>query len=193
MGTTNNIIVEGSLQHKFSIMVWGHCGQVLCIAPHPNDTVTFATGGASDRTVAKWRKQRVAWKLQLQSAVCSMAWHPNGRVVVAGTEEGNLVALNGESGKISVGISQEEMSICQLGSHQSRIRVCGSPITALGFADDGKTVAAAAENGNLYIFTSTSDGRSYKKVSKMGGGSELAHLDWNKTGDIIQTVSVDYR
>ncbi len=81
-------------------MVWGHSGQVLCVSPHPNDTTTFATGGATDRTVAKWRKQRVAWKLQIQSAVCSLSWHPNGRVVVAGTEEGNLVALNGESGEL---------------------------------------------------------------------------------------------
>jgi WD40 repeat protein len=66
-------------------------------------------------------------------------------------------------------------------------------MTALAFADDGKTVAAAAENGTLYIYTSTSDGRSYKKLAKMGGGSELAHVDWNRKGDIVQTVSVDYK
>jgi WD40 repeat protein len=95
-----NAIVEGSLQHKFTSIAWGHSGQVLSIAPHPSDTTTFATGGASDRIVAKWRKQRVQWKLEIQSAVCSLAWHPNGKAVLAGTEEGNLVALNGESGSL---------------------------------------------------------------------------------------------
>ena len=30
-------------------------------------------------------------------------------------------------------------------------------------------------------------------MSKIAGGSELAHLDWNKTGDVVQTVSVDYK
>ena len=98
MGTDKNCILEGSLQHKFSYIMWGHVGQVLAIAPHPSDTATFATGGANDRMVVKWRKQRVAWKLEIQSAICSLSWHTNGKVVVAGTEEGNLMALNGESG-----------------------------------------------------------------------------------------------
>ena len=98
VGTDKNCILEGSLQHKFSYIMWGHVGQVLAIAPHPSDTATFATGGANDRMVVKWRKQRVAWKLEIQSAICSLSWHTNGKVVVAGTEEGNLMALNGESG-----------------------------------------------------------------------------------------------
>ena len=101
VGTDKNCIVEGSLQHKFSYIMWGHVGQVLTIAAHPSDTATFATGGANDRMVVKWRKQRVAWKLEIQSAICSLSWHANGKVVVAGTEEGNLMALNGESGFVN--------------------------------------------------------------------------------------------
>ena len=57
MGTDKNCILEGSLQHKFSYIMWGHVGQVLAVAPHPSDTATFATGGANDRMVVKWRKQ----------------------------------------------------------------------------------------------------------------------------------------
>ena len=110
VGTDKNCILEGSLQHKFSYIMWGHVGQVLAIAPHPSDTATFATGGANDRMVVKWRKQRVAWKLEIQSAICSLSWHTNGKVVVAGTEEGNLMALNGESGWLTTGVAKRVLS-----------------------------------------------------------------------------------
>ena len=75
----------------------------------------------------------------------------------------------------------------------SRVRVCGSPLTAVSFADDGKTLATAAENGALYIYASSHDGRSYKKLAKMGGEVEITHIDWNRSGNVLQTVTANYK
>ena len=75
----------------------------------------------------------------------------------------------------------------------SRVRVCGSPLTAVSFVDDGKTLATAAENGALYVYASSHDGRSYKKLAKMGGEVEITHIDWNRSGNVLQTVTANYK
>ncbi len=59
VGTTRNCIVEGSVQRqRFNLVVWGHFGQVKAVNPHPDD-LAFVSAGRIDKTVAKWRKQKV--------------------------------------------------------------------------------------------------------------------------------------
>ena len=78
---------------------------------------------------------QVSWKLSVQSEVRSASFHPSGAVVVIGTEDGHLLALDSDNG-----------------NHVTTVRVCGSPITAVPFNRDGDTIAAASQNGTIYLF-----------------------------------------
>ena len=64
MGTTNNIILEGSLQRKFNMVIYGHTKTINAVSTHPND-VSFVTVGA-DKVVAKWRRSKLLWKVQVR-------------------------------------------------------------------------------------------------------------------------------
>ena len=174
VGTTKNNIVEGSLTKKFNTVVWGHYGDLFVIAPHP-DEMSFVTAG-SDKTVAKWKKQKVIWKLSVQSECRSAAYHPSGAVVVVGTGDGHILALNNDNG-----------------NHITTIRVCGSPLAAVPFNKYGDTIAAAAHNGSIYFYKVSRDGYTYKKFGKMAsGGKGHKQCDWSRDGDYLQTVSMDY-
>ncbi len=173
VGTADNVILEGSIQRNFRIIVWGHRGELRGLAPHPDD-LAFVTAGA-DRTVAKWRKQRVVWLLALKAACLSASYHPSGAVVAVGTDDGHLVVLDGETG-----------------SHLVTIKACGAALPAVRYSPGGDLVALAAQTGSVYLYTVSRDGRHYKKFGKMAGRSQsLLHLDWNKKGDLLRTVSAD--
>ena len=173
VGTTKNNIAEGVLTKKFTTVVWGHNGELFVIAPHP-DELSFVTAG-SDRTVAKWKKHKVVWKLTVQSECRSAAYHPSGAVVVIGTGDGHILALNNTNG-----------------NHITTIRVCGSPLTAVPFNHYGDTIAAAAHNGSIYFYKVSRDGYTYKKFGKMSQGpTGYKQCDWSHDGEYLQTVSTD--
>ena len=44
MGTTDNCIVEGSLQRKLNLLIWGHRKRLDALAVHPDD-MAFVTAG----------------------------------------------------------------------------------------------------------------------------------------------------
>lgn len=174
VGTTNNNIVEGSLEQKFGVLVWGHRGELHALAVHPDD-FAFVTAGLEDKTVAKWKKQKVVWKLSLGSGAKSAIFHPRGSVVVVGTDDGHLLALNGDNG-----------------SHIITVRVCASSLNAVGFSRDGTTLATASQNGTIYLYKASPDGHAYKKYGKMVSAVGIRSLDFNRTGELLQTVSKDY-
>ena len=79
------------------------------------------------------------------------------------------------------------------GAHVVTIKVCSSALTAVRFSPGGDTVALAAQSGAVYLYRAEREGRRYKKWGKMAGKSDaLAHLDWNKNGDLLQTVGAEY-
>ena len=86
IGTTKNTILEGSASKKtFKIAVWGHTGKLEAIAAHPDD-LAFVSAGY-DKVVAKWRKQKILWKVSTQSELISTAYHPSANTVVAGKSQ----------------------------------------------------------------------------------------------------------
>jgi hypothetical protein len=146
---------------------------VNCIAADPDDP-SFVTVG-DDKAVAKWRKQKVAWKVTTASAGRAVAYHPAGSVVAVGTEDGHLVVLDSDGG-----------------THVATQRLCGVSLNAVAYSKDGAMVAAAAQNGTVYIHQVTGNGRTYKKYGKMAGGEKLINLDWNISGTILRTVSEEH-
>ena len=134
IGTTKNCILEGSASKKtFKIAVWGHSNKLEAVAAHPDD-LAFVTAGF-DKVVAKWRKQKVLWKVTTQSELISAAYHPSANTVVAGSLDGYVVVLNGETGV-----------------HVTTVRVCAAPLNDLKFNRTGSQFACAAQTGIVHIY-----------------------------------------
>jgi microtubule-associated protein-like 1/2 len=100
--------------------------------------------------------------------------YSSSKVVAAGTDEGHMLSLNGETG-----------------AHLSTVKVGGAGLNCLAFNKSGDVVALGSSNGSIYLYTTSNGGKSYKKQGKMVGGVELLHLDWSTAGNLLQTVNKD--
>ncbi|XP_058063513.1 echinoderm microtubule-associated protein-like CG42247 [Anopheles bellator] len=173
VGTTRNNILEGSLQRRFNQVIFGHGKQLWALAAHPDDEV-FATGG-HDKFVALWRRQKLIWTTSVGYEIISLAFHPYGAALAAGSSEGHLIVINAENGATML-----------------TIRVCGSPLNAVEFNQVGDMIAIGSQNGSIYLFRVSRDGFSYKKINKIRGSQPLTHLDWSSEGNFLQSVTVDF-
>lgn len=161
------------------------------LAVHPDDEL-FATAG-HDKVIALWRKHKPIWTTQVSFECISLAFHPFGVALAAGSTEGHLVILNAESGVVA-----------------ATIRVCGSPLSCVGYNPcktsnttdierttfivvlAGDLIAIASQNGSIYLFRVSRDGFSYKKSNKIRGSQPLIQLDWSSDSNFLQTVTADY-
>lgn len=84
------------------------------LAAHPEDEV-FATAG-HDKHIALWRKNKLIWTIQTGYECVSLAFHPFGTALAAGSTEGHLLVIN-----------------CENGSVMLTLRVCGSPLNCVAF------------------------------------------------------------
>jgi microtubule-associated protein-like 1/2 len=50
------------------------------------------------KVIAKWRKQKVLWKLIVQTECSCAAYHPSATTVAVGTLDGHAIILNAETG-----------------------------------------------------------------------------------------------
>ncbi|KAM7358916.1 doublecortin-domain-containing echinoderm-microtubule-associated protein [Cochliomyia hominivorax] len=173
VGTTRNNILEGSLQRRFTQVVFGHGRQLWGLAAHPEDDL-FATAG-HDKHIALWRKSKLIWTIQTGYECVSLAFHPFGTALAAGSTEGHLLVINCENGAVML-----------------TLRVCGSPINCVAFNQVGDMIAMGSQNGSIYLFRVSRDGFSYKKVNKIRGSQPLTHLDWSMDGNFVQTVTIDF-
>ncbi|KAI9587257.1 hypothetical protein GQX74_003104 [Glossina fuscipes] len=200
VGTTRNNILEGSLQRRFTQVVFGHGRQLWGLAAHPEDEL-FATAG-HDKHIALWRKSKLIWTIQTGYECVSLAFHPFGTALAAGSTEGHLLVINCENGAVML-----------------TLRVCGSPINCVAYNQGtikvetyfyntgkimnqaislfemisvGDMIAMGSQNGSIYLFRVSRDGFSYKKVNKIRGSQPLTHLDWSMDGNFVQTVTIDF-
>ncbi|XP_037881287.1 echinoderm microtubule-associated protein-like CG42247 isoform X1 [Glossina fuscipes] len=173
VGTTRNNILEGSLQRRFTQVVFGHGRQLWGLAAHPEDEL-FATAG-HDKHIALWRKSKLIWTIQTGYECVSLAFHPFGTALAAGSTEGHLLVINCENGAVML-----------------TLRVCGSPINCVAYNQVGDMIAMGSQNGSIYLFRVSRDGFSYKKVNKIRGSQPLTHLDWSMDGNFVQTVTIDF-
>ncbi|CAB3251920.1 unnamed protein product [Arctia plantaginis] len=154
-------------------VVFGHHKQLMGLAVHPDDEM-FASAG-HDKNIALWKGHKLVFATQVGYECVSLAWHPNGGALAAGSTEGHLVVLNADAG-----------------THVATLRVCGSPLTCLAYNSAGDTLAIASQNGSIYLFRVSRDGFSYKKSNKIRGAQPLTQLDWSLDGNYLQTVTADY-
>lgn len=114
VGTTRNNILEGSLQRRFTQVVFGHGRQLWGLAAHPEDEL-YATAG-HDKHVALWRKNKLIWTIQTGYECVALAFHPFGTALAAGSTEGHLLVIN-----------------CDNGAVMLTLRVCGSPLNCVSY------------------------------------------------------------
>lgn len=69
--------------------------------------------------------------IQVGYECISLAFHPFGSALAAGSSEGHLIVVNGETG-----------------STMLTLRVCGSPLNCLEYNQIGDMVAIGSQNGN---------------------------------------------
>ena len=62
VGTTKNLVLQGTLESTFQPVVFGHANQLWALAAHPSQPV-FATAGY-DRNIVKWRAHEPEWRVQ---------------------------------------------------------------------------------------------------------------------------------
>ena len=172
VGTSRNLIMEGRLQRRFKVVLFGHANQISSLTTHwPPTDETFASGG-TDKLVVLWHKNRLVWKVLLQTEPTALAFPPEGNVLVVGTVDGFVVVLNADTG-----------------IHVNTIKVCGATISAIKFNVDGEKFAAASSTGTIYLYKVVQD--DFRSLGKLSGGLELTALDWDQKGDYVQTSSKD--
>lgn len=86
------------------------------------------------------------------------------------------------------------MLAADTGAAVATLRVCGSPLSCIGFVRKtaGEIVAMGSQNGSVYLFRVSRDGFSYKKSNKIRGTQPLVQLDWSSDSRFLQTVTQDY-
>jgi len=175
IGTTKNCILEGAANKKtFKVAVWGHSHKLEAIAPHPDDLAFISAG--YDKIVAKWRKQKILWKVNTQAELISAAYHPTANVVAAGSIDGHFVVLNGETGV-----------------HVCTVRVGAMPLNHLKFNKTGSHLACGASSGMIYIFKNSQGGLSFKRDAKVTvSNSPVIAIDWNEESTHVQGVTADF-
>ncbi|XP_071537716.1 LOW QUALITY PROTEIN: echinoderm microtubule-associated protein-like CG42247 [Panulirus ornatus] len=173
VGTTKNMVLEGSLQRRFNQVVFGHSKQLWGLAVNHMDG-SVATAGY-DKHIIKWRDNQLEWRIQAQSECVSVAVHPQGSRIAAGTIDGHLVVLNGHTGH-----------------HVTTLRVCGSPLSCLAYNPGGELLAVGCQNGSIYLYRSTKDGFVYTRCGKMTGTQPLSCIDWSTSGRYLQSLTSDY-
>lgn len=72
---------------------------------------------------------------QLGYECISLAFHPFGSALAAGSSDGHLVVVNAETG-----------------STMLTLRVCGSALNCLEYNQIGDMIAMGSQNGNVHIF-----------------------------------------
>ena len=172
VGTNRSLVLEGSMQSKFEVLVWSHSQGVTSLAPHPS-SLAYVTAG-QDRVVAVWREVGLAWRVELETEPTSTTYQPGGGVVVVGTTDGYMVVLRAESG-----------------AHVTTVKVCDDAISAITFSRSGDRVALASSSGTIYLYRVARD-QTFLREGKMSGGLELTQLDWDQEGGYIQTSSKDF-
>ena len=171
VGTNKNIILEGRLQRKFRVVVFGHNHRITTMAAGPG-AGAFVTGG-EDKVVVMWLHSRLLWKLLIQSEPTALAFHPQQGVVVVGSTDGYLVALNSDTGE-----------------HMSTVKVCGAAISSIKFSVEGDMVAAASTNGNIYLYRAAKG--DYRQAGRLAAELEVEQIDWESKGEFIQASSRDF-
>mmetsp|Transcript_29049 Transcript_29049/g.100101 ORF Transcript_29049/g.100101 Transcript_29049/m.100101 type:complete len:1414 (-) Transcript_29049:131-4372(-) len=167
-------------------IVTGHCsGTLSACAAHPQ-LDEFATVG-DDMSLRFWdaggfknqsdRGHRQLRCLRLEDSARALDFSPNGHLIAVG-----LGAENKGSGTVLiVQTLKPQLEIVK------QLNKSSAPITCLRFSPDGNTLAAAAQDGLVYVYDCLNH---FDLKSKCKGHSQAAlHLDFSKDSKLLRSAS----
>ncbi|XP_070164103.1 echinoderm microtubule-associated protein-like 2 isoform X6 [Polyergus mexicanus] len=184
VGTTRNCILVGDVEMGFNPAMLGHAEEVWGLAAHPT-LPQFATAG-HDRLLQMWDSlsHTVVWSKDIGEQVQSIAFSPDGNIIVVGCVSGKWLAIDSETR--------------ELYTHHSD----GSePIQIVQFSPDGTLLALGSRDNYIYIYQVNEDATKYsrvgrcmpKRIRRHGGHSSfISHLDWSVDGQYLRSNSGDY-
>ncbi|KAG1709149.1 Echinoderm microtubule-associated protein-like [Nymphon striatum] len=172
IGTSRNMIMEGSVQRKFRTIAQSHYKPVKAVAAHPHE-ISFVTV-AHDRNVFKWSSEQVDWKIQVESDCNAVAIHPNGNVLSIACINGKVIILNIDNGM-----------------HVATIPITNSSLTAVSYSPDGSFLAIGSQVGSIYVYTSLDKGYSYRRYNVLKGKVPIKTVDWSSDCLYLQAVATD--
>ncbi|CAL1680751.1 unnamed protein product [Lasius platythorax] len=176
VGTTRNCILVGDVEMGFNPAMLGHTEEVWGLAAHPT-LPQFATAG-HDRLLQMWDSlsHTVVWSKDIGEQAQSIAFSPDGNIIVVGCVSGKWLAIDSETR--------------ELYTHHSD----GSePIQAVQFSPDGTLLALGSRDNYIYIYQVNEDATKYSRVGRcMGHSSYITHLDWSADGQCLRSNSGDY-
>ncbi|KAL0123579.1 hypothetical protein PUN28_005827 [Cardiocondyla obscurior] len=176
IGTTRNCILVGENDMGFNPAMLGHAEEVWGLAAHPT-LPQFATAG-HDRLLQMWDSlsHTVVWSKDIGEQAQSIAFSPDGNIIVVGCVSGKWLAIDSETR--------------ELYTHHSD----GSePIQVVQFSPDGSLLALGSRDNYIYIYQVNEDATKYSRVGRcMGHSSFITHLDWSVDGQYLRSNSGDY-
>ncbi|XP_070513347.1 echinoderm microtubule-associated protein-like 2 isoform X5 [Cardiocondyla obscurior] len=184
IGTTRNCILVGENDMGFNPAMLGHAEEVWGLAAHPT-LPQFATAG-HDRLLQMWDSlsHTVVWSKDIGEQAQSIAFSPDGNIIVVGCVSGKWLAIDSETR--------------ELYTHHSD----GSePIQVVQFSPDGSLLALGSRDNYIYIYQVNEDATKYsrvgrcmpKRIRRHGGHSSfITHLDWSVDGQYLRSNSGDY-
>ncbi|CAG0899201.1 unnamed protein product [Darwinula stevensoni] len=142
VGTTKNLVLQGTLETTFQPVVFGHASQLWALAVHPSQPV-FATAGY-DRNIVKWRAHEPEWRVHSE---CSCAaWNEDGSLLAVGSITGHVTVLRGEDGRLV-----------------DTFVGGGSHVTCASFSPDGSQLSLGVGTGNVYIYRVDRAGNAFRR------------------------------
>ncbi|XP_064459504.1 echinoderm microtubule-associated protein-like CG42247 [Ornithodoros turicata] len=172
VGTTHNLIMEGSFKRKFRPVIQSHCREATTVVASPFENVYYTVG--KDRAVCKWSITNLVWMTPTESECLSASMHPSGMTLAVGCLDGTLAVFTTETGALIKSIT-----------------VAASPVSALAYAPDGMTLAVGAEDGSIHLVLVQDHGHTNQKGETIRGRDLIVNLDWSMDNRLLQVITSD--
>ncbi|XP_065291487.1 echinoderm microtubule-associated protein-like CG42247 isoform X3 [Dermacentor albipictus] len=151
VGTTHNLIMEGSFKRKFRPVIQSHCRETVSVVVSPTENIFFTVG--RDRAVCRWNVSSLVWMTPVESECLSASMHPRGSALAVGCANGRVSVLAADTGAVLATFSVANSALNAL-AYSPGIPGQGSPaapcvcltalrtdtafVTAVGKADANK-------------------------------------------------------
>ncbi|KAL3228161.1 hypothetical protein MRX96_004073 [Rhipicephalus microplus] len=178
VGTTHNLIMEGSFKRKFRPVIQSHCRETVSVVASPTENIFFTVG--RDRAVCRWNISSLVWMTPVECCPCSASpvsllmrlmcsvvqseclsasMHPRGSALAVGCANGRVSVLAADTGAVLTTFS-----------------VTNSALNALAYSPDGMMMAVGANDGFIHILLVQDQGQKNQKSEVIRGIWDNEHL-----------------
>uniref|UniRef100_A0A1I8FVR4 ANAPC4_WD40 domain-containing protein n=2 Tax=Macrostomum lignano TaxID=282301 RepID=A0A1I8FVR4_9PLAT len=165
----------------------------LIVSAHPSEPDLATCGGADDdMSVCRWSASqcRLVWRVAVEDACSSAAYHPRGHLLLLGTATGRIVALQHARGEYAISCQVTERGqavVCVRFSSNASIKYPPNPTPC---CQDGRLLALGTSDGRIYMMSVEDNGlvyRKYRQGTLTGHSSPVVRLDFSVDSATLRT------